>query len=745
MRKLISLIAAVALSLQSASALAATGDGIPIGTPEPVTNVSAAIPDNTVTDTVVSWTALDSSTNGGSTVTGYSVTAFSGANYDQNSGAGCTAAGQSSTSCTVIGLAFNTSYKFSVIANNSVGSSTPTLSAAISTPSQSQTVTISNAPATKTFGDAAFQVSATATSGLSVVWSTSTASVCSIDNVGFVSILSAGTCTITATQDGSGSSYAPASDTESITINGSVSATIGTATNVQAASATLNASVPFGGSNTAVQFCVVTTNSTASCTAPAGVSVSTASPATITSTSGSNTSANVSGLSRGITYYFFVIATAGSEVRSSTASFTTPINPTLTLSGPATGQVNTAFSTIITASSGSGIYPTWGATGLPAGLTLTPEGTQATISGTPTAAGVTTATVNVTDSLGQSASLQVELTITAATPPPGGGGSGGGGGGGGGGTGPDTTEDDGDGDGGGGGTDDGKDDDGTDDGKDDEDNSGGGSGGGGGTGGGAGGSGPVTKPNGELPKETPGSSSASLGGQVVPVAKSARNNETVRLQIGTIQLELTVKAEDERPKLIDNSVLNAQIGNFLLLEGSGFDPGSPVTAWLFSTPLQIARLTTNSTGSFSEEVRIPYEANIGEHTIQVVGEKNNSTLEVSLGVLLSQPKKFANAVYFKNGIKLDRWEQRRVVKYRKAIKPRATFTCIGYTAQAKPTAAQRKLATDRARALCAAASRNLRPAKIKISIRALAKAPAAKLPSNKQKQGRADLKFKNPR
>ncbi len=745
MKKLIALIAAISLSLQSGVALAATGDGIPIGAPDPVTNVSAAIPDNTVTDTVVSWTTPAS--NGGSTITGYSVTALTGANYDQNSGAGCTVAGENSTNCTVIGLAFNTSYKFSVIATNSVGSSTPALSAAISTPSQSQTVTISNPPTTKNFGDAAFQVTATATSGLSVAWSTSTASICSIDNAGFVSILAAGTCTITATQDGSGSSYAPDSDTANITINGAVSATIGTATNVQATSATLNASVPFGGSNTSVQFCVVATNSTTDCTAPAGVSVSTASPATITSTSGSNTSANVSGLTRGVTYFFFVIATAGSEVRSSTASFTTPINPTLTLSGPATGQVNTAFSTTVTASSGSGIYPTWGATGLPAGLTLTPEGTQATISGTPTVAGVTTATVNVTDSRGQSASLQVELTITAATPPPGGGGSGGGGGGGGsggGGTGPDTTEDDGD----NGGTDDGKDDDGTDDGKDDEDNSGGGSSGGGsggGTGGGAGESGPVTKPNGELPKEAPGASSASVGGQVVPVTQSARNNETVRLQIGSIRLEFTVKAEDEKPKLTDNSVLNAQIGNFLLLEGSGFDPASEVIAWLFSTPLQIAKLKVNSSGSFSGEVRIPYEANSGEHTIQVVGEKNNSTFEVSLGVLLSQPKRFANAVYFKNGIKLDKWEQRRVVKFRKAIQPRAALTCIGYTVQAKPTAAQRNIATDRARALCTAASRNLRPASIKISIRPIAKAPAAKLPSNKQKQGRADLKFKNPR
>jgi hypothetical protein len=733
-RKLASLILSSALAIQGLAAVAATGDGIPVGAPDPVTNVTATIPDTSVTDTVVSWTVPAS--DGGSTISGYSVTAFTGANYDVNSGAGCTVAGAAATSCTVIGLAFNTSYKFSVIATNSVGSSTPALSAALSTPFQTQTVTIDNAPATKTFGDGAFQLSATATSGLPVTWSSGNTAICTIDNVGFVSILTAGNCVITATQDGSGSSFAPASASATIAIGSEVSATIGTATNVQATSATIGATVPFGGSNVAVQFCVVTTNSTANCTAPAGVSISTASPATITSASGSATSANVSGLARGVSYFFFVIATSGgTEVRSETGTFTTPVNPTLTLSGPVTGQVNQAFSTTVTASSGSGVYPTWSATGLPAGLTLTPAGTEATISGTPTVAGSSNATINVTDSLGQSATLAIEISITAATPPTNNGGGGGGGGGGG-----DTAdeeepapgndeEEDKPGDG--------EDKPGDSDDKpgdkpgDDQDQPGDGN------------TGPVVSGDGDLPNPNPGNTVGTVGGSPITITQSTRG-DSLQLSGGGVTAELTVKVGNQTIKLTQGTQLNLQIAGTLGIAGTGFDPNSNLIGWLYSPQIKFAQLATSATGVIAGSVKIPSRPYVGSYVLQLVGLKAGKQIVFSIGVNLQSGKPLANAVFFKNGVKLDKWELRKVTKYRKAIKSRATFTCVGYINNAKPTAVERKQARDRAKNLCAAATKNLRPAKVKTLIRQLVKAPAAKKSSNRLKLQRADLQFKNP-
>jgi len=73
---------------------------------------------------------------------------------------------------------------------------------------QNQTITFT-APTGKTYGDADFSLGATATSGLPVGYSSSTASVCTVTS-GTLHIVSAGDCTITATQAGNASYNAAA-------------------------------------------------------------------------------------------------------------------------------------------------------------------------------------------------------------------------------------------------------------------------------------------------------------------------------------------------------------------------------------------------------------------------------------------------------------------------------------------------------------------------------------------------------
>jgi hypothetical protein len=78
------------------------------------------------------------------------------------------------------------------------------------------------------------------------------------------------------------------------------------------------------------------------------------------------------------------------------------------------GTVGVAYSATLSASGGSSPY-TWGATGLPGGLSCSASGT---ISGTPSASGTFNVNVTVTDSASLTAQKSLSLTINPAGPPP---------------------------------------------------------------------------------------------------------------------------------------------------------------------------------------------------------------------------------------------------------------------------------------------------------------------------------------
>ncbi|MGB0080295.1 MAG: putative Ig domain-containing protein, partial [Terracidiphilus sp.] len=88
-------------------------------------------------------------------------------------------------------------------------------------------------------------------------------------------------------------------------------------------------------------------------------------------------------------------------------------NSPLAIAGPASlpaGELNVAYpATTFSASGGSGAY-TWSATGLPAGLTMSPGGV---LSGTPNSAGVFATTVTVLDSSANTNSVIFSLSVAS--------------------------------------------------------------------------------------------------------------------------------------------------------------------------------------------------------------------------------------------------------------------------------------------------------------------------------------------
>ena len=151
----------------------------------------------------ISWTAT---TNGGAPITGYVVT---------GTGSGvpavtCTAGG-SGTSCSIGGLVNKVEYSFILKAKNKAGDGSNSDPSKITLAGLSQTITVTYPDLSGwTVGDPDVQITASASSGLAITYTSTTSAICTVSSRGLAHFLTDGTCNITITQDGSGSSYDPA-------------------------------------------------------------------------------------------------------------------------------------------------------------------------------------------------------------------------------------------------------------------------------------------------------------------------------------------------------------------------------------------------------------------------------------------------------------------------------------------------------------------------------------------------------
>lgn len=234
------------------------------------------------------------------------------------------------------GLTPGVSYTFALTARNALGNSPVSSASAPFAFKTAQSISF-QAPSPITFGNTA-TVSATASSGLAVSFSTTTPAVCSVETSGNVSPAAAGNCEITADQSGDATYDAAPSVSRTLTIAPMLpSAPVITGVTAGNGSATAAFSAPVFTGGASIDLYRVTAS-------PGGVYAE-----------GPNSPLTVTGLVNGTSYTFAVTAAnaAGTGPASTDSSAMTPRAPqVITLSDPGTVQIGANITIVGSASSG---------------------------------------------------------------------------------------------------------------------------------------------------------------------------------------------------------------------------------------------------------------------------------------------------------------------------------------------------------------------------------------------------------
>ena len=347
-----------------------------------------------ITSATVTWTAPAAN---GSPITGYVITP-----YLNGTAQAAQTFANSSTTQTLTGLTAGSSYTFTVAAINAIGTSAASPQSNAVTP-----YTLPGAPAVPavTAGDAAATVTwtAPASNGSAITGYVVTPYIGSAAQTAQTFPSTATTETVTGLIPGTSYAFTvaainlagtgrPSAKSSVVTINAGPSLTFAAPPAGEVSIAYLDALTATGGTGTL-------TWSVSSGTLPPGLTLNSATGVL----SGTPTKAD------NFTFTVTVTDTAGGSA-SKAVTLHIAAAPSLSNPAPPSGQAGVTYSDTLAVTGGTGPF-TWSVSSgtLPPGLTL--NSSTGVLSGTPTMAGLTSFTVQVTDSFGLTATQSLSMTV----------------------------------------------------------------------------------------------------------------------------------------------------------------------------------------------------------------------------------------------------------------------------------------------------------------------------------------------
>ena len=144
-------------------------------------------------------------------------------------------------------------------------------------------------------------------------------------------------------------------------------------------------------------------------------------------------------------------------------------------------------------------------------------------------------------------------------------------------------------------------------------------------------------PTTSIPEPQPSGSASATTSDGEVISSTIEQVKTAELSVFTVRnsdgTELTFTHEPTRV----STAFDVDSGSTITVSGTGYQPDSDITVWLYSTPIQLGASVTNAAGEFTTYITVPADVSLGAHTLSIEGVTANGTNTTRIGITVSLP------------------------------------------------------------------------------------------------------------